>query len=395
MPRRSVWAAEHRDPGRPLLWMHAPSVGEGLQARAILEILRGHHPEWQVAYTHFSPSAETIAARMPADVAGYLPYDLRREVDAALDALRPTAVVFTKLDLWPELATRAAARGVAVGLVAATVSPRSDRLRWPSRSLTRSGYAAVTAAGAIAGEDAARLATLGVRSDCIRVLGDPRADGVLAVVEATPADDPLLGWGAGAPTLVAGSTWPADERVLLSAFAAVRQRHPDARMILAPHEPTVTHLEALERVAERHGLPRPRRLSEASSPAPLLVVDRVGILARLYGSGSIAYVGGGFGRAGLHSVLEPAAWRVPVVVGPRWQGSRDAGLLLAAGGGVSLPSDDALGCLVAQWCRWMTDADARHDAGERAFGMVRSGEGAAARQAALVERLMAREAPGA
>lgn len=393
MARLSVWAAAHRDPTRPLLWMHAPSVGEGLQARAVLDVLRARHPQWQVAYTHFSPSAEAFAARMPVDVAGYLPHDMRHAVDAALDALRPTALVFTKLDLWPELATRATARGVAVGLVAATVSPLSGRLRWPSRSLTRPGYEAVTAAGAIAEEDAARLATLGVRSERINVLGDPRSDSVLAVVQVTPANDPLLQWGGGAPTLVAGSTWPADQRVLLEAFAAVRQRHPDARLILAPHEPTTTHLEALDREAMRHGLPRPARLSGATSPPPLLAVDRVGLLARLYGSGTIAYVGGGFGRAGLHSVLEPAAWHLPVIVGPHWQGSRDAGQLLAAGGGVSLPTGDAVGALVARWCDWIEDADARRTAGRRAGEVVRSGAGAAARQAALVERLMVRGTP--
>lgn len=393
MARLFEWAAAHRDPTRPLLWMHAPSVGEGLQARAILEILKARHPEWQVVYTHFSPSAEALAARMPAEVAGYVPHDTRHQVDAALDALQPTALVFTKLDLWPELATRAAARGAAVGLVAATVSPLSSRLRWPSRVLTRPGYEAVTAAGAIAEEDATRLARLGVRGDRMTVLGDPRADSVLAVVQATPPDDPLLQWGAGAPTLVAGSTWPADERALLQAFAAVRQRHPDARLILAPHEPTVAHLEALAREASRHGLPLPVRLSEATSPAPLLAVDRIGLLARLYGSGEMAYVGGGFGRAGLHSVLEPAAWRLPVIVGPRWQGSRDAGLLLGAGGGVGLPPGDAVGALVTRWSDWIGDTDARRTAGRRAGEVVRSGEGAAARQAALVERLMAREAP--
>lgn len=225
------------------------------------------------------------------------------------------------------------------------------------------------------------------------MLGDPRADSVLAVVQATPPDDPLLQWGAGAPTLVAGSTWPADERALLQAFAAVRQRHPDARLLLAPHEPTLTHLELLGRAASRHGLPRPVRLSEASSPVPLLVVDRVGLLARLYGSGVMAYVGGGFGRAGLHSVLEPAAWQLPVIVGPRWRGSRDAGLLLEAGGAVSLPADHAVGTLVTQWGAWIGDADARRNAGMRAGEVVRSGGGAAVRQAALVERLMARAAP--
>ena len=93
-----------------LVWFHAPSVGEGLQARAILEVLRGRHPDWQIAFTHFSPSAEAAAARQPADVHAYLPADIPADVEAALDALSPNALVFVKLDVWPELAV---ARGGA------------------------------------------------------------------------------------------------------------------------------------------------------------------------------------------------------------------------------------------------------------------------------------------
>jgi 3-deoxy-D-manno-octulosonic-acid transferase len=147
------------------------------------------------------------------------------------------------VDLWPELATRAAARGIPVGLVAGTVSPASGRTRWPARALQRPGYAAVSAAGAIAQGDADRLQHLGVRPDRITVLGDPRFDSVVEVVAGVAPDDPLLGWGCGAPTMVAGSTWPLDEAVVLEAFAAVRRDHPDARLILVPHEPTPRHLD--------------------------------------------------------------------------------------------------------------------------------------------------------
>ncbi len=118
----------------------------------------------------------------------------------------------------------------------------------------------------------------------------------------TPCSD----FGRGAPTLVAGSTWPGDEAVLLRAFAEVLGSRPDARLILVPHEPTPDHLEAVERTASGAGLPVPIRLSAAASPVPVLLVDRVGVLAALYGAGTMAYVGGGYGRAGLHSVLEPA-----------------------------------------------------------------------------------------
>jgi 3-deoxy-D-manno-octulosonic-acid transferase len=375
------WGATHRNRSRPLLWFHAPSVGEGLQARAILEIIRSRHPDWQIAFTHFSPSAESSAARQPADVHAYLPPDVPDAVDAALDALHPSALVFVKLDVWPELATRAASRGIPVLLLAATVSSVSGRTRWPARVLTRPAYEAITRAGAIAEADAGRLALLGVSRDLITITGDPRFDSVAAMVASAGDEKPLL-QRTTHKTLVAGSTWGRDETVLLEAYAIVRRQHPAARLVIVPHEPTGDHLDTVDRNAAQHGLPKPVRLASATGGEDFVLVDRVGVLARLYGVGEIAYVGGGFGRAGLHSVLEPAAWGVPVIFGPSWRSSREAGLLLQSGGGVSLPS---AGQLAETWLRWITSPDARSSVGNAALQVVRSGLGGAEANARLVE----------
>ena len=391
--RLVAWGRQARDPSRPLVWLHAPSVGEGLQAESILRILRARHPDWQYAYTWFSPSAEALGRRLPVDVADYLPYDLPEPANALLDALRPDVLAFSKVDLWPEFATRAAARGTRVLMVAATVAPGSGRLRWPVRPALRAGYASLTMAGAISPDDAGRLVSLGAPVDRVRITGDPRFDSVVQKVEGVPADDPLLRFGRGAPTLVAGSTWPGDERVLLDAFARHHVHRPDARLILVPHEPTEAHLARAERLAGRLGLPTPVRLSRAADdPVPFLLVDRVGVLATLYCAGSMAYVGGGFGRAGLHSVLEPAACGIPVVYGPRWQNSREAGLLLEAGGGESLPgfgTEEAGEALHALWHAWMNDDARRSAQGRKAREVVERGLGAAEASAALVEEAVA------
>jgi 3-deoxy-D-manno-octulosonic-acid transferase len=382
--RLGFWGRTRRDRSRPLVWFHASSVGEGLQAESVLLELQRIRPECQFAYTHFSPSATQLARRLPVDIADYLPYDLPREADLLLDALAPDLLVFSKLDLWPELALRAAARRIPVTIVAGTVSRGSGRLRWPARSLLAPGYAVVHAAAAISEEDGERLVRLGVPEARVRVLGDPRFDSAAARVAGVSPDDPLLRFGRGAPTLVAGSTWRADETVLLGAFAAVRTRRREARLILAPHEPTPDHLVAVERQATRAGLPVPTRLGVADGPVPLLLVDRVGVLAALYGTGTMTYVGGGFGRAGLHSVLEPAAWALPVAFGPRWQQSRDAALLLQARAGTALESPStavAAAALARLWDGWMADEAERAAQGRRAGGVVSAGLGAARRSA--------------
>jgi len=381
--RLAAWGRASRDAERRLAWFHAPSVGEGLQAKAVLREFRERHPRWQVAYTYFSPSAETFAAGVGADIADCLPVDTPGEVARALGALRPSLLVFGKLDVWPELATQAAARGIPVALVAATVRPGSGRLGPLARALLAPGYRALSVAGAISEDDAGRLATLGVPRGRISVTGDPRCDSVLARVAAVPADEPLLALGRGAPTLVAGSTWPVDEDFLLEAFVAVRAGHPGARLILVPHEPSPEAVERIHRAAERLGAPPARQLGTSLVPGPLVVVDRLGVLAVLYGAGKLAYVGGGFGRSGLHSALEPAAWGLPVMFGPHWQESRDAGRLLAAGGAASAANPEALARL---WRAWLEDENARAAMGARALEVVESERGASERSAALLDQ---------
>jgi 3-deoxy-D-manno-octulosonic-acid transferase len=255
----------------------------------------------------------------------------------------------------------------------------------------------VSAAGAVAEPDAGRLGRLGVPPGRIRVLGDPRFDSVAARVAAVQRDEPLLRFGHGAPTLVAGSTWPPDETVLLEAFARVRVRHPVARLIVVPHEPTGDHLTVFDRRAAGTGLPVPVRLSAATGPAPLLVVDRVGVLATLYGAGTMAYVGGAFGRAGLHSVLEPAAWGVPVAFGPRWRNSRDAELLLGGGAAEALSESGgtarAVADLAERWERWISDEARRAEQGDRARAIVTAGLGAARRSAEILAQLISSRPP--
>jgi 3-deoxy-D-manno-octulosonic-acid transferase len=384
--RLTAWSERSRDRTRPLVWFHASSVGEGLQAESVLRELRALHPEAQYIYTHYSPSAEPLARRLPVDAADYLPYDLPAITDQLLHALEPSLIVFVKLDLWPELATRAAARGTAVAMVAATVSPGSGRLRWPARALLREGYRAIRLAAAVSDEDAARLVRLGVAAQRVQVLGDPRFDSVAERISGVGAEELLLRFGRGAPTMVAGSTWPGDEAVLLDAFRRLHASHPEARLIVVPHEPTAAHLAAVERTAASRGLPPPIRLSAADAPAPLLLVDRVGVLATLYGAGTMAYVGGGYGRAGLHSVLEPAAWGIPVAFGPRWRESRDAALLLKDGAASALTSTGATGAVELEeiWRGWIEQEERRAVQGAQARAVVERGRGASRRSAELL-----------
>lgn len=388
------WAREARDPARPLAWVHAPSVGEALMAQAVIGTLRERRPDLQVVFTYFSPSAVRIAARVGADHFGYLPWDLATESRRALAALQPALLAFVRTEIWPVLTREAAGRGVRLALINAVLAPGSSRLRGPSRYLLNPGYSRLDAVGAVATGDGERLTRLGVPRERVRVTGDARFDQVWARVaalggERARLERPLLRrlHDPERLTLIAGSTWPEDEARLIPAY--VRAREMAAfRLIIAPHEPTAAHLARLEARLNAAGLGHARLSAVEASGGPLpevVAVDRVGVLAELYAVADIAYVGGGFGGAGLHSVVEPAALGVPVLFGPRLGNALEAEALGWAGGG-SMISDDASLALTLR--RLTRDSVLRLEAGAAAQTFVRSRLGGAARNAEMLEELL-------
>jgi len=375
-----------RDTARDLLWVHAPSVGEGLQAKPVLDLMRERHPSLQLAYTWFSPSAREFAAGLPVDFQDALPFDSTPSMRRALAALSPRALVFSKLDVWPTLAREAATRGTRLGLISATLARNSTRRKGLAAALLRDAYGWLDRVGAVSAEDADRLVSLGVPASRVTVTGDTRFDQVWARAQRLDREGPLLAALASErPTLVAGSTWPADESVLLAAWE--RWTRPgEARLIIAPHEPSVSHLDPIDAWADAAGFRAARLGAPDTDAADVIVVDRVGVLGDLYALADVAFVGGGFHSAGLHSVLEPAAFGAPVLFGPRHAASRDARLLLDDDAAVSVSDADEL---VSALETWLGSPAERERAGAAAQTVVRRGLGAAERSYALVRELIA------
>jgi 3-deoxy-D-manno-octulosonic-acid transferase len=384
--RFRAWSAMARDRSRPLVWMHAPSVGEGLQARPVLELIRQRRPDVQLAYTHFSPSALAFARSLDVDFRDYLPFDTPGDARIALASLSPTALVFSKLDVWPVITREAKARGVRLGLISATLARGSSRRSRTASALLRDAYASLEIVGAIDDADADRLVELGVRPDVISITGDTRYDQVWLRAQRVDRASPMLErLRDGRPTIVAGSTWPSDEAVLLPAFEALHRSGNPARLIVAPHEPTLDHVARIVDWAKKAKLSVARLDDPAQHSADVVVIDRLGVLGEIYALADAAFVGGGFHSAGLHSVLEPAAFGTPVLFGPRFANSRDAALLAQRGGGASVANEPEL---QRRLRIWTTDMTARREAGDYARALVRSGIGAAERSFELVNRLL-------
>jgi 3-deoxy-D-manno-octulosonic-acid transferase len=387
--RMEAWARAHREPHHPLVWFHAPSVGEGFQARAVIEALRRRRPELQIVYSYFSPSAEGFARSVPADFTDYLPLDLPAQVERALALLRPEVIAFTKTEVWPNLAGAAQRRGVRLALLSATLPSGSSRLSMVARPFLLPAFRRLDRLAAISAADAERFGVLGVPPERRLVMGDARFDQVWKRAEAVDRDSALLRplHDGARVTLVAGSTWPPDEERLIPALKRAIEGAVPFRLILVPHEPTPDHLTRTEALLKRHALSS-RRLGELNGEAldaEVLLVDRVGVLGELYALADVGYVGGGFGTAGLHSVLEPAAFGVPVLFGPRHGNAREAAELIACGAGFAVADERELRERLAPLLR---DAGERFRAGAAARAYVEAGLGAAERGAQVVEELL-------
>jgi len=374
-----------------LLWLHGASAGELQGAAPVVERLR-EQIDLQLAVTYFSPSGKAALPGLRPDYGGALPFDTPAECRAAIKALAPSAIVFAKLDVWPTLVATSARAGIPLGLINATVRRDSSRLRPLPRRFLRPAYARLLEVGAVSRDDAARLRALGVGEAALSVTGDAAFDqSLLRVAEArespTAAHRRLTREEDGPVRLVAGSTWPEDDAVLFPALASLRAAGVDVSPILVPHQPDEA---AVRRLAERCE----RELGEAAGlwsagsgalgTAPL-IIDAVGVLAELYLAGDIAYVGGGFGSSGLHSVVEPAAAGLPVLFGPA-HSRREAADLLEAGAALEIDRDTAAAVLGSLARR---PAD-RRTMGETARRLVEREAGGAAAGADLVLRLLSR-----
>ncbi len=348
-------AADQADPDRaslPTVWLHATSVGEFEQTRPLISQL---HPSYRIVATRFSPSVERAMDRNPeVDASIYLPLDSRRNVARLFDMVRPSALIFSKFDVWPNCVWEAARRGVPLALIAGTIHSRSRRLRPVARRLLRHVHRHMALQCVVTEEDATRMRALNRTDARILVTGDTRFDQVYARAQGSAAELPLSRTSWPGFCVFAGSTYSQDERVLIPAFNELREAVTDARLVLVPHEPTQEHVAATEDALSDAGLAS-IRYSDVEAGADLadndvLLVDRIGVLAALYVFGSVAFVGGSF-RARVHNVMEPAVLAKPVIIGPLMDNSSEAYGLLECGGALRVSDQRSLAAALIDLAR--------------------------------------------
>jgi 3-deoxy-D-manno-octulosonic-acid transferase len=371
---------------RPRFWIHSSSMGEFEQAKPVLEALRARFPGCFTAVSFFSPSGFDHVRSFPAaDVVSYLPFDSASNADRFIRLLRPDVGVVVRHDIWPNHVAALNRCGVPAVLINYSLRPRRLLKAAPVRSLFGSVLNRFDLLLAVSRETVETARACGFGDGRIEAAGDTRYDQVMRRTrEAVALTAPLEALRGGRPCAVFGSTWPSDEAVVFAALDRLRAGGLDPWSVLVPHEPTPGHLAGIESACAAQGL-RCRRLSAVEARAvggafDVLLVDRVGILAGLYGLCDAAFVGGGFGP-GVHSVLEPAAFGKPVYFGPRCGNSYEAGQLEARGGGGRVEDPGALAAALDAVFR---DPEAARERGERSLALVRENLGATER---IVDRL--------
>jgi 3-deoxy-D-manno-octulosonic-acid transferase len=317
--RAHAWSIRPARPEEFSVHFHASSVGEFEQAKPIIEALRSDGHPYRITASFFSPSGyEQQGSYAELDGACYLPYDRQGEMSVFMNRLSPDLIIIIRYDLWLEFLRQARLRSIPVVLVCGVLHADSSRLRFPLRSFFEELYQQLTLIHAVTDDDRRGFHRLAPEVP-VEVTGDTRYDRVIARARAAADVSVFAGGGvAGRDVVVAGSTWPDDEELLKPLHG-----RKNLLLVIVPHEPSPEHVASL---VERFPGARPLSAlmhSGMDASVTTVIVDSTGSLAALYRIGTIAYVGGGFGD-GVHSVLEPASYGIPVISGPRIERSRDA-----------------------------------------------------------------------
>ncbi len=359
------------------VWFHASSLGEFEQAKPIISELKRRRPGIQVIASFFSPSGYDHSRKYQlADVITYLPFDTPGKVRRYLDLIRPTVAVMVRYDVWPNMIWELQDRSIPTMVANATMRPTSARLLPLVRNFHHYLYGSIGDILAVSDDDVKAFREFGLNGSNLEAIGDTRYDQVCAR-SAEARKRHLLPETVvrGKRVLVIGSSWPEDEEVIVPAFLEIRKQIPNLLLVVVPHEPTLEHIEDLER--RFNGSVSTLRFSALNEYAgeEVLIVDSIGILLVLYASAHVAYVGGSF-RQGIHNVLEAAVYGIPVVFGPRYRNSQEPGALVDAGGAFVIADARQLAAVLL---RLFTDESARRDAGARAAEFVQHHTGATER----------------
>ncbi len=388
---------------RRRIWIHAVSVGEVFVAKQFMTAWRARHPGSSFVLSTTSSTGHRTAEEIveAGDVLIYYPADFPAVVRRALDAIRPEALILAEGEFWPNMLRACAARGIPAAIVNGRISARSHRGYRRLRPFVRRAAEGLRLILAQTAEDGARWRDLGVPAARVVLAGSLKYDlapVAPATAAAARASLARLGWPAGAPVLVGGSTWAGEERALLDALRALRPRFPALRLVLVPRH-AERREEVLDAIAAAGFTVRCKQElatwpeAGAGAAAPdILLVDTTGELRGYYAAATVVFVGKSLTQTGGQNVIEPAVERQAILTGPHLENFPEiAAEFDAARALLRVASARELAESVG---RLLDDPAERAALGARAAALVAEKRGALARSVTALERMLSETAGG-
>ena len=322
------------DKSKKLIWFHSSSLGEFEQAKPVIEQLK-KTSDINILVTFFSPSGYENSKKYPyADLVSYLPFDTKTNAEKFINIVRPDLAVIMRYDIWPNHIWSMKKIGVTSYLIDATMKPGSARKLPIVKNFHKVLFKDISKILTVSQTDSKGFESFDCSANQLMVVGDTRFDRVyqrsLLAKNRNLIKDEVL---KDKKILVAGSTWGLDEDVIIPAFIKLAKYDPDILLIIAPHEPTLIHLERIENEFSRNL--KTIRFSHLNNykDERVIIIDSIGILLTLYTYADAAFIGGSF-KQSIHNVLEAAVYGVPVLFGPKIENSQETQKLLKRGGGI-------------------------------------------------------------
>ena len=318
---------------QPVVWFHCASLGEFEQGRPIMEAIREVAPDTFLLITFFSPSGYEIRKNTPlAGHVCYLPLDTKKNARDFLNIVRPQMAFFVKYEFWFHYLAALQKSEIPTYFISASFRPSQYFFNWTGR-WTHPYLRKITHFFVQNQRSKTLLESIGVTS--VTVSGDTRFDRTAKLAE-NPMELPLIAQFKGENRLlVGGSTWQPEESLL---NALLKENIPTLKIIIAPHDISEPHIQAIESRFAGHCLRFSRANTENIATADILIIDSIGMLNKIYYYADIALIGGAFG-AGLHNILEALAYSAPVFFGPKTQKFPEAQQALDAGCGFQIDNE--------------------------------------------------------
>lgn len=375
------------DCSKPVLWLHAVSVGETLAAVPLIKTLQNQHPDWQWVVTTTTPTgSERVRAVLGDSVFHvYAPYDLPIFLSHFLQRVKPAMLIVMETELWPNMVHCCYQNQIPVLIANARLSAKSARGYGKFSALTRSMLREITRVAAQQHADGERFVQLGLPRENLTVTGSIKFDLTIDAATQQKAAALRMQWSNNNRRKVwlAASTHQGEDGILLAAFAQLKKTFPDLLLVLVPRHPE--RFASVTQQCTAAGFTVLRH-SEQKIPAPetdIVVGDTMGELLAFYGAADIAFVGGSLVPVGGHNLIEPAAWACPTLSGPQLFNFSEVETLFRDNNALAIA--DSAEQIATQITQWLRDDTLRYGFGERAKAVADSNRGALESLCSLID----------